>query len=327
MPERHGIRVSVIEPSEKTFTEYGVQDLGSSAAKSKICSVKIESKADKVFQILVKPTNPFPFDENEAGIVNHARYQSTLAAAPSSLSASGNTRHPPFALSIAVYIDGNKRPDCTFSLPLNPADRFYKPKGIIFRGRLEANEATAESVDTSRFFKARGWKWNNHGNIEDLLSDCNISAADTEVDKTADDIAFEDLANNFSLAAGIGNTSTTYDKAGVIRVVIKRIVILGPSRCTRIPGIGLLGEGGKKDSGEEDGQGPDGGGDSDSSGSTTTTTAAEHITGPADSPYTVNVSFMSWVPYKRREDFFAEFRFQYMPRHKLSSKAVSETQQ
>ncbi|RMZ78451.1 hypothetical protein DV737_g3861, partial [Chaetothyriales sp. CBS 132003] len=247
-----GRQLSVIEPSEKTFTEYGVQDLGSSAAKSKICSVKIESKTDKVFQILVKPRIPFPFDENESGIVNQARYQSTPAVAP--------------PCSTPFYMDGNKRPDCTFSLPLNPADPFYKPKGIIFRGRLEANETTAESADTSpRLFKVRGWKWKNNGNIEDMLSDCSISAADTEADKTADEIAFEDLANNFSLAAGMGNTRGRYEKTGVIRVVIKRI----------------------------------------------------HITSTADSTYTVDLSFMSWVPYKRREDLFAEFRFQYMPRHKL----------
>ncbi|RMZ83574.1 hypothetical protein DV738_g1121, partial [Chaetothyriales sp. CBS 135597] len=333
--------VSVIECSGKPFTEYGVQDLGTSATKSKICSVKIESKTGQVFQILVKPTSPFPFDENETGVLDKARQRcepTTTSSSSSSLSPNPTTassgQYPPFGLSVAVYIDGKQRPECIYNLTLDPSDKYYKPHGMKLRGRLEANEeastdSAASNADPSRLlFKVKGWKWNTHGNIEDLMSNCNLNAVETQAaannnnTKTAEEIAFDDLSNTFSQAAGMANTKTTYDKAGVIRVVIKRIVILGPSRIRRLPG------------GNAAAPTNQAGGSNDQDGKETTSKQSfnsgddhddhdhdrdgiEHITGTAESSYTVNLSFLAWARYKQHEDFFAEFRFQYMPRHKL----------
>ena len=344
MPTRHGITVSIVEPSpkltppttwsspdslkstsstktpDKPFTEYDLQTFNS---KSKLCSTKIEARANKQFYIHIKTVYPFPWDETEKGVktlnpshqqFNAPRYGKDEVKVmdwdDGGMGVGANTRAkakakenpPPFALAVFVYMDGRSEPECRNILHLAPNNSHWqhKPEGWKLDGRWEApRDARGRVVDNNKV-QVKGWVFNAHGELESVFDKLDVNAADPVI-PDEEEVEMGEMVEKLK-ESEVNEESR--GKAGVIKVVFKRILVKSEERGRKHKDVYA------RDLEEE--EIGDVGADVD------------HLTSVKKEGKEITLYAMQWEKYKDGEDMFAEFQFQYMGRSKLVNMGLSE---
>ncbi|OAG44274.1 hypothetical protein AYO21_01270 [Fonsecaea monophora] len=202
MPTTQGFEFLVEGVDGVPFATYGTRSLGRS-----IVSTKIQAKTGVSFQIRVKPQNPFP-TPNDAPL-GQSRYNlrpSTRRAELTNGRNVGNLESPgasadpkaSFLYVAFVYIDGNKKAECSNVVVVNPESRKYSEKGCLLPGRYSLLDDTATQNRSDQGERAHmsicPWVFTERG-IDVLMSRMNISTADPDIPATAMEQELVDLTH------------------------------------------------------------------------------------------------------------------------------------
>ena len=325
---RHGVDISIVDLEGNPFTEYGEHSIGRQGASSRITSTKIEAKTAKPFHILIKPHCPFPYSKDETGekgklhklptsqhflrnkteandqpVLSKPVVEAAAENEPPSTHEEKSGLDPPFQLSAYVFVDGNSKPECRSIIHLDPNDPAYKPSGTKLKGRWETDKNPARKSSDTQAIRALAWVFTPFGGLDYWLDKLDVNAADAVIPTEADEIVDNDLS---SMMAG-NRMEGSQAKKGVIRVVFKRIVVEGPVRPTNQAEVYARRSGEANDN---------------------TASAEDWVTHEAgvekSKAVDLRLHIMEWSSYKKNEDFFAEFQFQYMGRAKLVNMGLSE---
>lgn len=330
MPKRHGVEVNVTDTRNNAFVEYGIQSDGRFTGEKSRVSTFIEAKNGTQFFIRVTVDNPFKFEEDldpierlAASVVqkpyparqvqsqHNTRTKHFDDNRPAEeelkggLSKRPTTSKVPFDLMVSVYIDGRAKPECRQMIYLDHTHPDYNPCCVL-KGRW------VDPGDASQDGRAGllQWVFSDRG-IDHILGQLDVKKvlgkADTDVGEAQFQALCEDVGDGI-----LEEPEEKTMKAGQIEVRLRRVITQGSNDVEqKFKAYHYAG------SDEKPRQIDDG---------CTHTTSFMPRTAPAGEGKieTFALRHVAWNFYKKGENFWAKFIFNYTARHKLVNMRLSE---
>lgn len=331
MPKRLGVNVNVIDTSNNALIEYGLQsDRRFTGDKSKV-STFIEAKNGIQFLIRLIVDNPFKFEEDLDPVARLAAALGQQQAPAPQVRSEHNTRTKhfddnrpaeeklsglliepaavsqiPFDLMVSVFIDGRAKPECRQMIYLDHNHPRYNAHCVL-KGRW-IDPGIASSHDGKAGLLQ--WVFSDRGidhilgqlDVKKVLDKASTDVREAQFQAICDDVGegiFEDLKDKKM-------------KAGQIEVRLRRVVTLESDPVDqKFKAYHYAGNDEKPRRIDDD---------------CTHTTSFMPKTASAEGGKieTFALRHVAWAYYKKGEDFWAKFVFNYTARHKLVNLGLSD---
>ncbi|KIX94997.1 uncharacterized protein Z520_09307 [Fonsecaea multimorphosa CBS 102226] len=302
MPITQGFEFLIEGVDGVPFTNYGTRSLG-----PRIISTKIQAKNGVRFNIRIKPQAPFPDPDNAP--LGRSRYNLRSSAPPAEVAGGRDGMDYESSRAAAdevvyvayVHVDGNKKPECTSVIVVDPEDSGYSSKGCLLDGRYSlADDATTQDrsdEDSTTNISISPWVFSERG-IDVLMGRMDISTADPDIPSTAMEQELADLTQAMSKDSLYGAAE---EKRGEIEVKIVRVVDAG----------GVCSDAYWKRGKEESPKDDDG--------------KTHDITIDKDQEQRVSMVTCRYRRYREDEAFLCKAKFQYMDIAKLVNLGLCNT--
>jgi hypothetical protein len=323
MPKRLGIDVSVTDTNDNALIEYGLQKDRRFKDRSRV-STFIEAKNGVQFLIRVKVDNPFKFEEaidpvaRLAAVVakqvqgehdtrtkrfdNNRPVEEELKTLPGQPPAFTKV---PFDLMVSVFIDGREKPECRQMIYLDPKHPRYNSRCVLKGRWVDAGDASSRDGRAGLL----QWVFSDRG-IDHILELLDVKKviegpadADTTEVEALCDVMGEDVFKN---------SEDRHMKAGQIEIRLRRVISIDSSPVDQtFKAYHYAGSDEKPREIDDD---------------CTHTTSFMPKTTPGNGSKieTFALRHVAWDYYKKHEDFWASFVFNYMARYKLVNLGVCE---
>lgn len=330
MPKRLGIDVNIIDTNDNALIEYRQRsDRRFTSNRSRV-STFIEAKNSVQFLVRVKVDNPFNFEEILDPVTKFAAAvkegQKPAPQVPNEYNT--RTKHfdnnrpaeeeintllsrppavskVPFDLMVSVFIDGREKPECRQMIYLDPKHPRYSHRCVLKGRWVDPGDASSRDGRAGLL----QWVFLDRG-IDYILDQLDVKKV---VEKPSDTATaeIEDICEGLN-GDVFGSSEENHMKAGQIEVRFRRVISIESNPVDqKFYAYHYAGSDEKpREIGDD---------------CTHTTSFMPKTTSNQVSEIeTFALRHVAWNYYKRNEDFWATFIFNYTARYKLVNMGLSE---
>lgn len=330
MPKRLGVEVNVTDTHHNTFTEYSLQPNRRFTGKRPNFETFIEAKNGIQFLIQVTVDNPFKFEEDLTPVAKFGATINKQEAPVRQVTSEHNTRTKhfddnrpaeeelgglliepsaastvPFDLMVSIFIDGRAKPECRQMIYLDHKHPRYDARCVLKGRWVDVGDASSRDGKAGLL----QWVFSDRG-VDHILGQLNVKKVLDKADTDVREAQFKTICGDF----GEGLFEDPEDKimkVGQIEVRVRRVVVQESENVEqKFKAYHYAGCDEKPRDIHDD---------------CTHTTSFMPKTAPAGPGKieTFALRHVAWAYYKKGEDFWSKFIFNYTARHKLVNLGLS----